>query len=121
MLSTFYPVEIVWENGLKWIRTILLLMMALAWVNWLAYSFIIYSGIGYILTLLNQCYFFESLNWFDSISAKYDQEIEQIREEQRLAQRRKDESYAQALTMKIGQIEDLQRVRLNQRVDVEIF
>lgn len=81
------------------------------WVNSYERSFHkSFLGIGYILTLLNQCYFFESLNWFDSISAKYDQEIEQIREEQRLAQRRKDESYAQTLTMKIGQIEDLQRV-----------
>uniref|UniRef100_A0A914DDX3 WASH complex subunit 7 C-terminal domain-containing protein n=1 Tax=Acrobeloides nanus TaxID=290746 RepID=A0A914DDX3_9BILA len=67
------------------------------------------SRVGYILTLLNQCYFYESLNWFDSVSVKYEQEIEQIREEQRLAQRRKDESYAQTLTMKISQIEDLQR------------
>uniref|UniRef100_A0A914QKT6 Uncharacterized protein n=1 Tax=Panagrolaimus davidi TaxID=227884 RepID=A0A914QKT6_9BILA len=66
-------------------------------------------GIAYILTLLNQTYFFDSLNWFDSIFDKFDTEIGKAMEEQKIAQKRKDESFSQTLALRIQRLQDLQK------------
>lgn len=66
-------------------------------------------GIAYILTLLNQTYFFNSLNWFDSVFDKFDTEIGRAQEEQKAAQKRKDDSFFQTLAIKIQRFQDLQK------------
>lgn len=67
-------------------------------------------GIAYILTLLNQTYFFDSLNWFDSVFDKLDTEINRDLEEQKAAQKRKDESFSQTLAIRIQRLQNLQKV-----------
>lgn len=67
-------------------------------------------GIAYILTLLNQTYFFDSLNWFDSIFDKFDTDIGRDLEEQKIAQKRKDESFSQTLAIRIQRLQNMQKV-----------
>uniref|UniRef100_A0A7E4VJA4 Rif1_N domain-containing protein n=1 Tax=Panagrellus redivivus TaxID=6233 RepID=A0A7E4VJA4_PANRE len=64
-------------------------------------------GIAYILRLLNQGYFFESLGWFDSVFDKFDTEINKVDEEQKAAAKRADSSFAQTLAIKTQRLKDL--------------
>uniref|UniRef100_A0A915ERL4 WASH complex subunit 4 n=1 Tax=Ditylenchus dipsaci TaxID=166011 RepID=A0A915ERL4_9BILA len=67
-------------------------------------------GIAYILKLLNQNYFFESLNWFESLSLKYGSEADLYYEEQRNTPKHKDErNIDMSLTMKISRMEEIRR------------
>lgn len=58
-------------------------------------------GVAYILTLLNQCFFFNSLNWHDSAQSHFRAEMEKCAEEQKVAQKRKDESLGRVLAVKM--------------------
>lgn len=59
-------------------------------------------GVAYILTLLNQVYFFSSLNWFTSVDISLKASQESVLEEQKIAYRNKDESYAQVCITYLG-------------------
>jgi WASH complex subunit 7 len=65
-------------------------------------------GIAYVLTLLNQVYFFSSLNWFKSMEVSIKSSQESVMEEQRIAQRSKDESFAQTLAIRLKRLQDYQ-------------
>jgi hypothetical protein len=67
-----------------------------------------FSGIAYILTLLNQVYFFSSLNWFTSVEISLKASQESVAEEQRASLRNKDESYAQSLAIRLKRLQDFQ-------------
>ncbi|KAH7727404.1 WASH complex subunit 7-like protein [Aphelenchoides avenae] len=64
-------------------------------------------GIAYMLTLLNQTYFFDSLNWFKSVFSRFEHEAARTKDEHAGAVRAKDDSYAQTLSIRIGRLEDL--------------
>jgi hypothetical protein len=57
---------------------------------------------------LNQVYFFSSLNWFKSVEISLKNSQEAVVEEQRLAQRNKDESFAQTLAIRLKRLQDFQ-------------
>ncbi|KAF7640356.1 hypothetical protein Mgra_00000175 [Meloidogyne graminicola] len=65
-------------------------------------------GIAYILTLLNQQFFFNSLNWFDSVFNKINSEIIKCKNEQKSALKLKDESLARILALKQSQLNEQQ-------------
>lgn len=65
-------------------------------------------GIAYILTLLNQIYFFSSLNWFPSVDISLKSSQESVLNEQNAALRNKDESYAQSLAIRLKRLQDFQ-------------
>lgn len=61
-----------------------------------------------MLTLLNQTYFFDSLNWFKSVFTRFDQEMTRTKDEHAGAVRVKDDSFAQTLAIRNARLEDLQ-------------
>ncbi|KAL7072493.1 hypothetical protein ACQ4LE_007943 [Meloidogyne hapla] len=63
-------------------------------------------GIAYVLTLLNQQFFFNSINWFDSVFNKIHSEIIKCKNEQKLAFKAKDESLARLLSLKQSQLNE---------------
>ncbi|KAI6194393.1 hypothetical protein M3Y96_01119900 [Aphelenchoides besseyi] len=61
-------------------------------------------GIAYMLTLLNQSYFFDSLNWFTSVETSLNAALSTTADEHQAVQG-KDESYAQTLKMRAKRLE----------------
>jgi hypothetical protein len=59
-----------------------------------------------MLTLLNQQFFFNSLNWFHSLISKIQTEVDDCLREQRDAQKRKDESLIRILAVKMSQLKE---------------
>lgn len=86
---------------------LLLLTTDSAWVGFLVFKLIAFLGLAYILKLLNQCYFYESLNWFNSIFANFKNELNACQEENRQALRSKDGSFSQSLNIKISRIQSI--------------
>lgn len=68
-----------------------------------------FLGLAYILKILNQSYFYESLNWFDSIFINFKNEINAYEEENRQALRNKDESFSQSLNIKMARIQSIHK------------
>ncbi|KAI6242811.1 hypothetical protein M3Y99_00188800 [Aphelenchoides fujianensis] len=63
-------------------------------------------GIAYLLTLLNQTYFFDSLNWFPSVDSNLSASLRvALDEHQRTAG--KDDSYAHTLKMRTKRLEEI--------------
>lgn len=63
-------------------------------------------GIAYLLTLLNQTYFFDSLNWFPSVDSNLSASLHvALDEHQRTAG--KDDSYAHTLKMRTKRLEEI--------------
>ncbi|KAL3093235.1 hypothetical protein niasHT_022685 [Heterodera trifolii] len=64
-------------------------------------------GIAYVLTLFNQRFFFDSLNWSNSVQNRFFRaELAQCAAEMKEAQKGKDESLAQVLAVKAAQLEE---------------
>uniref|UniRef100_A0A914I8K0 WASH complex subunit 7 n=1 Tax=Globodera rostochiensis TaxID=31243 RepID=A0A914I8K0_GLORO len=64
-------------------------------------------GVAYVLTLLNQRFFFDFLNWCDSVQNRFFRaELAKNSAELREAQKRKDESLARVLAVKTTQLDE---------------
>jgi hypothetical protein len=74
------------------------------------FTIIPYSGVAYILKLLDQYQEFDSLHWFQSVMLKYNQEIDKVRKQ--TATSRADAKLQQTMTLTGKRLDIYRQVRL---------
>ncbi len=67
-----------------------------------------YTGIAYVLRLLNQWQAFDSLHWFDTVRAKYMEEREKVVKQSR--EPGSDQKLQQSLALTLKRLDTYQKV-----------
>ena len=76
-----------------------------------------YTGIAYVLRLLNQWQAFDSLHWFDTVRAKYMEEREKVVKQSR--EPGSDQKLQQSLALTLKRLDTYQKV--NRKFYVNVF
>ncbi|CAD5216482.1 unnamed protein product [Bursaphelenchus xylophilus] len=65
-------------------------------------------GVAFILSVLNQDYFFDSVNWFESVQINLNNLLKVTQKEEQTAQRNKDNFFAQTLAIRLARFQEIE-------------
>lgn len=66
------------------------------------------TGIGFMLSVLKQDFFFDSLNWFKSVNRSLKRSMDSNNKDELSAHKNKDQSFALTLSIRSGRLAELQ-------------
>ncbi|CAD5211962.1 unnamed protein product [Bursaphelenchus okinawaensis] len=64
-------------------------------------------GVAFVMSLLNQDYFFDSLNWFDSVKNNLNGATQNTQKEEQNALKNKDNFFAQTLAIRLARFQEI--------------